>query len=116
LCRPGAFVITTFLPLTCYAFFFLCNDVAGCPASPLLHPSTLTWDKLKTEVGWEGWSTIFTWEAFAANLGWYALSVVLDRFLPSTQAEGIELRSGKKLKYRFNGKTISYRSARIYGG
>ena len=100
---PGAFVITTFLPPTAYAFALLCNDKVGCPASPLLHPSTLTLDKLKEELGWEGLSTIFTWEAFFANLGWYALSLVLDRVLPATHVEGIALRSGGKLKYRFNG-------------
>jgi hypothetical protein len=72
----------------------------------LLHPSTLTLEKLKYEIGWEGLSTIFSWEAFFVNLGWYALHLVLNRVLPATYHEGTELRSGGKLKYKFNGIVV----------
>jgi delta14-sterol reductase len=98
--------ITIGLPIACYAASLLCNDVTGCPATSVLHPYSLTLDKLKEDVGWKGISTVFTWKAFVANLGWYALSLVLYRFLPAIEAEGTELRTGGKLKYRFNGAPI----------
>jgi delta14-sterol reductase len=98
--------ITVGLPIACYAAGLVCNDVTGCPATSILHPSTLTLDKLKEDVGWNGISTIFNWQAFAANLGWYFLSLVLYTFLPATEAEGIPLRTGGKLNYRFNGEFL----------
>ncbi|KAF2730539.1 sterol C-14 reductase-like protein [Polyplosphaeria fusca] len=99
---PGAFVISTFLPIICYAFAFLCNDTTGCPAPSLLHPSTLTLDKLKQEVGWAGWSGLVTWKAALGTFGYYLLSLTLHTFLPADEPEGTELRSGGRLKYRFN--------------
>jgi protein-S-isoprenylcysteine O-methyltransferase Ste14 len=82
---------------------FVCNDVSGCPAPSLLHPSTLTLEKLKNDFGWHGISTIFTWEAFIANLGWYLLSLILYAALPAQEVDGTMLRSGGRLKYRLNG-------------
>ncbi|KAE9985037.1 Delta(14)-sterol reductase [Venturia inaequalis] len=99
---PGAFFITTTLPLTCYAFSFFCNDITGCPAPSLLSPSTLTLESLKKDVGWHGWSTIFTWEAMAANFAYYFLSLVLYRFLPGTEATGGVTNAGHRLSYRLN--------------
>ncbi|WEW55303.1 erg24, C-14 sterol reductase [Emydomyces testavorans] len=40
------------LPLLVYSFAFFCNDVSGCPAPSLLHPSTLSIEALKSEIGW----------------------------------------------------------------
>lgn len=114
--RPGAFVITTALPIICYAFGLLCNDITGCPATSLLHPSTLTLESLKQDVGWHGWSTIFTTQAFLANLGWYGLSLLLYRFLPAIEAEGTELRTGGRLNYRFNGTLLPRCNVRAVGG
>jgi len=99
---PGAFAITFGLPILVYSAGLLCNDVSGCPAPSVLHPASLTLDKLKKDIGWHGWSTIFTWEAFFANLGWYLLSLVLYRVLPATETEGTELSIGGRLKYRLN--------------
>ena len=101
--RLGAFAISFGLPIGCYAASLLCNDVSGCPATSVLHPSTLTLDKLKADIGWKGWSALFNWQAFAANLGWFVLSLILYRTLPATEAEGTVLRSGGRIKYRFNG-------------
>jgi len=100
----GAAGLTFGLPLFCYAVSFLCNDVSGCPAPAILHPSSLTLEKLKKDVGWRGVSSIFNWQAFVANLGWYFLSLILNVVLPANEVEGTELRSGGRLKYRMNGK------------
>lgn len=35
-------------------------------------------------------------------VGYIGLSLVLYRVLPATETEGTELRSGGRLKYRFN--------------
>ncbi|CAI6329360.1 unnamed protein product [Periconia digitata] len=99
---PGAFVISFGLPLLCYTFVFLCNDVSGCPAPSLLNPSTLTLDQLKKEVGWTGFSGLINTNAVLGTLGYYLLSLTLYSFLPATKVEGTELRSGGRLKYRFN--------------
>lgn len=102
--RPGAFAISFFLPLLCYAFTFLCNDISGCPAPSLLHPSTLDLEQLKKEVGWPGFSGLITWNAVLGNFAYYFLSLALYAFLPAEEPEGTELRTGGRLKYRFNGK------------
>lgn len=105
--RPGAFVISTFLPLLCYAFTFLCNDISGCPTPSLLHPSSLDWEQLKKEVGWPGFSGLVTWNAVLGNFAYYFLSLALYAFLPADEPEGTELRSGGRLKYRFNCKFLT---------
>ncbi|KAF2128830.1 ERG4/ERG24 ergosterol biosynthesis protein [Dothidotthia symphoricarpi CBS 119687] len=99
---PGAFVISFGLPLLVYVFTFLCNDISGCPAPSLLHPSSLTLDQLKTEVGWTGFSGLLNTQAVLGTLGYYLLSLTLHAFLPADETEGTELRTGGKLKYRFN--------------
>jgi Delta14-sterol reductase len=70
----------------------------------VLHPSSLNLEKLKQDIGWRGFESLFNWQAFAANLGWYLLSLTLYAVLPATEGEGTELRSGGRLKYKFNGK------------
>jgi delta14-sterol reductase len=96
--------MTLALPPLVYAFNLLCNDISGCPAPSLLHPSTFTLDKLKQDIGWKGVETIFNWESVAAALGWYALSIACYAILPAEVIDGTELYSGGRLKYRLNGK------------
>ncbi|KAF2006202.1 sterol C-14 reductase-like protein [Amniculicola lignicola CBS 123094] len=99
---PGAFLISFGLPLFCYVLTFFCNDLSGCPAPSLLHPTTLSLDQLKKEIGWTGVSGVLNTQAFLGTLGFYFLSLALYAFLPAEEAEGTELRTGGKLKYRFN--------------
>ncbi|KAF2147005.1 uncharacterized protein K452DRAFT_261140 [Aplosporella prunicola CBS 121167] len=101
---PGAFLISFGLPVFLYIFNFACNDVSGCPAPSLLHPSTLTLDRLKKEVGWpeEGVLGLGSWYAMKWVLAYYLFSLVLYRFLPATEVEGTKLANGGRLKYRFN--------------
>jgi hypothetical protein len=114
----GAALISFGLPIGCYAFAFLCNDVTGCPAPSLLSPSKLftpstitnksgfqnALDTLATEVGWPGFAGLLNTEAVLGTLAWYAISFLLYVVLPAQEVEGTELRSGGKLKYRFNGE------------
>lgn len=92
------------LPLLCYLATFLCNDVSGCPVPSLLHPSTITWKTLKEEVGWpkDGLSGFLNWTVMSWVLGYYALLVVMQLGLPGEERDGVELRSGGRLKYKFN--------------
>ncbi|KEY66565.1 hypothetical protein S7711_09411 [Stachybotrys chartarum IBT 7711] len=101
---PGAFAISFILPLLVYFFAFACNDISGCPAPSLLHPSTLTLSTLKQEVGWpeEGIWGLGSWKATAAVAGYNLLNMVLYRLLPADEYEGTPLRSGHRLKYRVN--------------
>ncbi|KAI8943411.1 Delta(14)-sterol reductase [Plenodomus lindquistii] len=99
---PGAFVISFGLPVLVYVFTFLCNDISGCPAPSLLHPYSLDFDQLKKEVGWTGFSGLINFNAFLGTLSYYLLSLALYRFLPAEEAHGTELKSGGRLKYRFN--------------
>ncbi|KAI9727649.1 MAG: erg24, C-14 sterol reductase [Chrysothrix sp. TS-e1954] len=99
---PGALFIAIFLPLTCYAFLFLCNDVSGCPAPSLLHPTRLTLSKLAEEVNWPGISGLFDAKVFLAVLGYYAFSLLLFVVLPAQEIEGVQLANGNRLKYRMN--------------
>ena len=115
--RIGASLISFGLPIACYAFAFLCNDVTGCPAPSLLSPRKLFtpdvlsrqagWehalDVLKKEVGWPGWTGLINTEAVLGTLFWYGLSLFLYVLLPAQEVQGTELRTGGRLKYRFNG-------------
>jgi Delta14-sterol reductase len=87
---------------------FVCNDISGCPAPSVLHPSTLTLGKLKREVGWpeNGIWGLASYKATGWLLGYYLLSLVLQGMLPGEEVEGITLRSGGRLKYKFNGMNI----------
>ncbi|KAI7221535.1 Delta(14)-sterol [Hortaea werneckii] len=112
----GALFISFGLPIACYAFAFLCNDVSGCPAPSLLSPTKLFtppilsrqagWqhalDVLKVEVGWPGFAGLLSLEATLGALAWYGLSLLLYVLLPAKEVEGTELRSGGKLMYRMN--------------
>ena len=100
----------------CYAFAFLCNDVTGCPAPSLLSPSKLftpstfsgqsgsqhALETLKKEVGWPGVTGLLNTESVLGTLAWYGLSLLLYVVLPASEVEGVELRTGGRLKYRFN--------------
>lgn len=101
--RLGTLAITIGLPILCYAFAFLCNDVSGCPTPALLHPSTLKLARLKEEVAWPGLTGLLNVKAFGVVLAYYATSFVLYAILPANEVEGTELRSGGRIKYRLNG-------------
>ncbi|EMD00640.1 hypothetical protein BAUCODRAFT_62052 [Baudoinia panamericana UAMH 10762] len=112
----GAFVISFGLPILCWAFAFLCNDVSGCPAPSLLSPRKLFaspsfsshtgWqhaiDTLKKETGWPGFAGLINAEAAIGTLAWYGLSLFLYVLLPAEEVKGTELRTGGRLTYRFN--------------
>ncbi|KAI9717810.1 MAG: hypothetical protein M1812_004539 [Candelaria pacifica] len=100
----GTFALTILLPFACYLTTFLCNDSSGCPIPSLLHPSTLTLQRLKEDAGWpkEGILGLVKIPVAIAVLDYYALSILLQAVLPGEEVEGVELRSGGKLKYKFN--------------
>ncbi|KAK7749274.1 erg24, C-14 sterol reductase [Diatrype stigma] len=100
----GAAAITFGTPFLCYLFTFACNDITGCPAPSLLHPKSLSLEQLKYEVGWpeDGLLGFVSWNATLATLGYYAFNALLYVILPATEAEGTQLRSGGRLKYRLN--------------
>ncbi|KAF1918120.1 ergosterol biosynthesis ERG4/ERG24 [Ampelomyces quisqualis] len=99
---PGAFIISFGLPVLVYVLTFFCNDISGCPAPSLLHPSSLTLAQLKAEVGWTGFASLLNWQAFVGTLGYFLLSLTLYTVLPSEEVKGVPLQSGQRLKYRFN--------------
>ncbi len=88
-----------------YFFTFACNDVAGCPIPSLLDPRSFSWEQLKAETGWPGFSGLGSWETTGFVLCYYLLSMILWRFLPAGDSYGTKLvQHGKPLKYRFNGE------------
>ena len=99
----GAFATSFGLPLVCYLAAFLCNDVSGCPVPSALHPSNLSIAKLKKETGWLGIQGLFRLKVTGWVLGYYFLSLVLHAALPGQETEGVELQTGGRLKYKFNG-------------
>ncbi|KUI70250.1 Delta(14)-sterol reductase [Cytospora mali] len=101
----GAAAIVFGLPILLNVWYFACNDVSGCPAPALLHPSTLTWDNLKAQTPWpsKGISDFANWEATGWTLAYYLLSLILYRVLPANEVYGTKLReSDRPLLYRFN--------------
>ena len=95
------------LPVLVYSFTFLCNDVSGCPAPSLLHPSTLSLDQLKVEVGWPeaGLAEFYDTRVTLWVPSYYLLSLVMQVFLPGQEADGTELACGGRLRYKFNGRS-----------
>ena len=88
-----------------YSFTFLCNDVSGCPAPSLLHPSSFTLDKLKRETGWpeNGFAGLLDLQTFGWVLAYYSLNLALQLLLPGKEVQGTILGTGARHKYKFNG-------------
>lgn len=102
---PGAAAIVFGLPVLVYVFFFVCNDVSGCPAPVLLQLRSLSWETLKPQIPWpaDGFAGFFSVDATAWTFAYYFLSLVLYRVLPSQKILGAKLReSGRPLEYSFN--------------
>lgn len=108
----GASLISFGLPIACYAFTYFTNDVSGCPPPSLLSPSTFTLDKLKQEVGWQGFSGLLNVQSAIATIGYYTLSLVLGKILPATEVQGVKLKNGKRLDYRMNSRSRHRSSTR----
>jgi delta14-sterol reductase len=100
--------LIVFLPILVYTFAFFCNDVSGTPPPALLHPSTLTLDKLKTQVGWpeDGIKGLFDAQVTLYVFGYYLLLVVMQIVLPGTEVKGVELACGGRLTYKFNSMSV----------
>lgn len=94
------------LPIVCYIAAFLCNDISGCPVPSVLYPKTLTAATLKADVGWPANGVLGLVDAEVTGwvLAYYLFSLLLQVVLPSIESEGVELSSGGRLKYKFNGK------------
>ena len=103
----GVLGLSVALPLLCYLATFLCNDVAGCPIPSVLHPTVTTWKQLKQEAGWpaDGLAGLASFRATAWTLGYYGLSLLMQLVLPGEEFQGVELRSGGRLTYKFNGQS-----------
>ena len=99
------FILSNLIIVLPYAFAFLCNDITGCPVPSVLQPSTLTLEKLKKETGWpkDGIYGLASLEVTGWVVAYYLLNLALYTALPAEEFLGTELRSGGKLKYRFNG-------------
>ncbi len=108
--RLGVFGVSFGLPTVVYLMTFLCNDVAGCPVPSVLHPSSLTIEKLKEEVGWpaNGIWGLASFKVTGIVLAYYLFSMILYRVLPGDEAEGTILANGGRLKYKFNSTKIAY--------
>lgn len=104
--RPGAFAAICALPVVCYLAAFLCNDVSGCPVPSILHPQSLTLAKLKNEAGWpqDGLQGLASFRVTGYVLAYYLSSLVLQAALPGLVVQGVQLRSGGRLEYKFNGQ------------
>jgi hypothetical protein len=114
--RIGAFVISFGLPIVIYLLIFLCNDIAGCPVPSVLHPYSLTIDKLKEEVGWpaDGIWGLTSFKVTGFVLSYYLFSMILYRVLPGEIAEGLPTPSGTKLKYKINSMSLQERCMKHY--
>jgi delta14-sterol reductase len=102
--RLGAAGVTFGLPLVVYISTLLCNDVSGCPAPALLHPESLTLDKLRAQTPWpeNGIRGLFDAEVTGWVVGYHGLLLAMQLLLPGANLTGTELASGGRLKYKFN--------------
>ena len=97
----GALFVSTSVPILTYVFSLQCSEPAGgCPRS---------WVELPTEFKMavtnpDWWKSLWDAEAFLVYLGWYSFCLIAWAVLPGDWVEGQQLRNGKKLKYKINGK------------
>ncbi|KAL5612727.1 hypothetical protein BROUX41_004188 [Berkeleyomyces rouxiae] len=103
----GVFGISFGLPILLYIFWFLCNDISGCPAPSVLSPKSLDIERLKIEVGWpeNGLLGFFDLNVFGVTIAYYIVNLFLYAILPAEIAIGTELVTGGRLKYRCNAFT-----------
>jgi len=96
--------VTFGLPILVYLTTFLCNDISGCPAPVLLHPTSMTWEKLTVQTPWPptGLAGLFDFHVTAWVLAYYGLSLVLYLLLPGTEVDGVRLGTGGRHHYKFN--------------
>jgi delta14-sterol reductase len=102
--RLGAAGVIFGLPLVVYLSTFLCNDVSGCPAPALLHPESLTLEKLRAQTPWpeNGIRGLFNVKVIGWVVAYHGLLLAMQLLLPGVEAIGTELSSGGRLKYKFN--------------
>ncbi|KAL8763627.1 MAG: hypothetical protein Q9184_000627 [Pyrenodesmia sp. 2 TL-2023] len=100
----GAFAASFGLPIVCYLAAFLCNDVSGCPLPSTLHPRSIMLKGLKKEAGWpqNGIQGLASLRVTGFVLAYYFFSFLLQGALPGLVVQGVQLRSGGKLEYKFN--------------
>lgn len=100
----GCLFVSTSVPLTAYGLYYFCNGETGCAVPPENWRASL--DMMLEGVV----KSCFDWKAWAIYFGWYAFTVLAWAVLPGPWAEGTELRTGVKLKYKINGEWWCWRS------
>lgn len=99
---PGALFVSTSVPILTYLFSLECSERAGgCPRSWVELPAEL--NTALTNPDW--WKGLWDTEAFLVYFGWYAFCVIAWAILPGDWVEGQQMRNGKRLKYKINGKS-----------
>ena len=99
---PGALFVTTSVPFFAYVLSLQCSEQAGgCPRSWVELPTEFT--TAVTNPDW--WKSLWDTEAFLVYCGWYTFCLVAWAILPGDWVEGQQMRNGKKLKYKINGRS-----------
>lgn len=97
---PGVIAISLLVPYFSYFFSLGCSE-AGCTPRPLNEFFGEGLSKYSTLAGWQSlWDT----QAAIAYALWYLFCVVCWFVLPGKWVDGVELRDGKRLKYKMNGE------------
>ncbi|ODQ63336.1 ERG4/ERG24 ergosterol biosynthesis protein [Nadsonia fulvescens var. elongata DSM 6958] len=97
---PGATFISVTLPIFLNIFHFA-TKVDLTNSSNYVSSIAIAF-----QTAWPGWSGLLNLRSVYAYLLWFGALVVLDRVLPGKEVEGVELRDGKKLKYKMNGRLV----------
>lgn len=92
----GTLGISLFLPVLINLLYFSCNG-NGCP------PALTQMHWLTKQISQ---SKLLSLQAFYWYLTWFSVLFALDRLVPGKSVVGTELRDGKRLQYKFNGKYI----------
>jgi len=99
---PGALFVSTSVPFFAYLLSLQCSERAGgCPRSWVELPTEFK--TAVTDPDW--WKSLWDTEAFLVYFGWYAFCLIAWVILPGDWVEGLQMRNGKKMKYKINGKS-----------
>ncbi|KAG5651937.1 hypothetical protein H0H81_006879 [Sphagnurus paluster] len=95
---PGAFFVTTTVPIIIYALYFGCSETNACKPSVAAIPDQVL--GAITNPDW--WKSLWDTEASLMYLAWYAFCVVSWAVLPGDRFQGTTLRNGEKKTYNIN--------------